>query len=210
MTTLQRMAETTEGNKRPVAGAAGSGEAPRYRSLVGGLVLAVAVLAALVAGGWGVVSSLTAEAPPARIGEPVEAGSGLVRVDAVTPEHMAPMQKGKFAASGMSMSSTGMDMAPEGFERFAVDVTLIAENGDLSYSPKDFRVGAKGVKDHGPVRAQLAEGDVAEGSAVSGILVFQAPEKAKNLTLSFDEGRKIALDLPASKDGGKEDEGHGH
>lgn len=203
MTALQTMAEKTEGDTMPVVG---TGGVPR--SLFGGIFLAVAVLAALVARGWGVVSSLTAEAPPARIGEPVEAGAGLVRVDAVTPEHMAPMQKGKFAASGMSMSSMGMDMAPEGYERFAVDVTLIAENGDLSYSPKDFRLSAEGAKEHGPVRDQLAEGTIAEGSAVSGILVFQAPEKARNLTLTFDEGRKIALDLPAEKKGGNE--GHGH
>lgn len=207
MTTLQTIAEKTGPDAMLVAGS-GGGEVHRYRSLVGGLILAAAVLAALVAGGWGAISSLVTEAPPARIGEPVEAGGGLVRVDAVTPEHMVPMQKGKFAASGMSMSSMGMDMAPEGFERFAVDVTLIAENSDLAYSPRDFRVGAKGAKEHGPIRAQLAAGTVAEGSAISGILVFQAPENAKNLTLSFDGGREIALDIPAG--GGARDEEHGH
>lgn len=179
----------------------------RYRSLVGASILALAVLAALVAGGWGVVSSLSAEAPPARLGEDVEVPGGVLRVEKVTPEHMVPMQSSKFSAGGMNMSSTGMDMAPEGYKRFVVVVTLAGRGGELAHSPEDFRLSGPGVKDHAPIRSQLLAGAVPEGSAVSGSLVFQAPEESKGLTLRFDDGRSIALDLPADEGG---EEGHAH
>lgn len=181
------------------------GRVPRYRALVGGLILALAVVAALAAGGWGVVSSLAGEGPPARVGESVEVPGGTMRVEKVTPEHMAPMKMGKFANAGMSMSSTGMDMAPEGYSRFAVEVTLAAEGENLAFAPEDFRLSGEGVKTHGPVRSQLGADSVPDGSVVSGNLVFQAPEKSKGLTLEFDGGRPVALDLPANLDGG-----HGH
>ena len=177
---------------------------PRYRALVGALILALAVLAALAAGGWGVVSSLAGEAPPARIGEDVEVPGGILRVEKVTPEHMAPMQSSKFSAGGMNMSSTGMDMAPDGYRRFAVEVTLVSQGG-LEYAPEDFRISGKGVKDHEPIRSQLGTDAVPDGSAVSGSLIFQAPEESKGLMLEFDGGRAVALDLPAQKG-----EGHGH
>ncbi|QIN81383.1 hypothetical protein GBA63_01140 [Rubrobacter tropicus] len=177
---------------------------PRYRAVAGALILAFAVAAALVAGGWGLVSSLTGEEPPARVGEDVKVPGGLLRVEKVTPEHMAPMQTSKFSAGGMNMSSTGMDMAPEGYERFAVEVTLVSRGG-LEYAPEDFRLSGKGVKDHQPIRSQLGEDNLAGGNAVAGNLVFQAPEKAENLMLRFDGGRAVALDLPAGEGGG-----HGH
>lgn len=178
---------------------------PRYRAFVGAVILALAVAAALAAGGWGLVSSLTGEAPPARIGENAEVPGGLLRVEKVTPEHMAAMQSSKFAGAGMSMSSGGMDMAPEGQRRFSVDVTLAARGG-LEYAPEDFSISGKGFKAHGPVRSQLGEGSIADGSAVAGTLVFQVPKKSRDLMLAFDGGRPVALDLPASKDDGQ----HGH
>ncbi len=186
------------------------------RTLAGTLILSFAVLAALVAGGWGVLSSITVGDPPARIGEAVEVPGGLMSVDRVTPEHMASMQKGKFAQAGMSMSSTGMDMAPDGYRRFAVDVSLAAQSGSLAYSPEDFEVSGEDMKTHGPIRTQLEAGSLATGDAISGLLVFQVPEKSKNLTLDFDGGRGVALDVPASEggshsqEGGSRNGGHDH
>jgi uncharacterized protein DUF4352 len=177
----------------------------RYRALAGASILVLAVFAALVAGGWGVVSTLTGDLPPARVGEDVEVPGGLLRVEKVTPEHMAPMQSSKFSAGGMNMSSSGMDMAPEGYERFAVEVTLAGRGGDLAYAPEDFSLSGDGFEAEGPVRSQLDAGSLADGSAVAGMLVFQAPEDSRNLTLEFDGGRPIALDLPAG-----EGQAHGH
>jgi Domain of unknown function (DUF4352) len=173
-----------------------------------GFLLAVLTLAVLAAGGWGVISSLNTEASPARIGEAVGIPGGLLRVDQVTSEHMASMQNSKFAASGMSMSSMGMDMAPEGQQRFAVDVTLAAERGDLSYSPKDFRLTAAEMKKGAtPIRSQLDGGTIPAGGAISGSLVFQVPEEASALMLAFGEGgQKVALDLEPASEGN----GHSH
>lgn len=185
----------------------------RRRRRVGGLLLALAVVAAVVAGGWGVVSSL-AGAPPARIGEAAEVPGGILRVDRVTPEHMAPMQMKNFAKKGMSMSGMVPDMTPKGQRRFNVDVTLAAEKGGLGYSEDQFRLTGEGVKETGPLRSKLGSGQIPAGSAISNTLVFQVPEKADNLVLSFDGGRRIALDLPASKGGnshgGSQNGGKGH
>ena len=175
-------------------------------------------MAVLAAGGWGVISSLNAESPPAGVGDAVGVPGGLLVVDKVTPERMAAMQTGKFANAGMSgMSSMGMDMAPEGQQRFVVDVTLAAESADLSYSPDDFRISGKGIKESGPVRHQLDAGTLPVGGAISGSLVFQAPVEAKELTLSFgDEEQKVALNPnPAGEShehshGGAPPEGDGH
>ena len=192
--------------------------AAKGRARAANLLLLAAVVAALAAGVWGLISLLGTEAPPARVGEAVEVSGGVVAVDKVTPEHMAPMQSSKFSAGGMNMSSMGMDMAPEGYERFAVFVTLAAdEDGDLAYSSEDFRVSGEGMKEDGPVRSELEVGTIPAGSAVSGNLVFQAPEEAKELKLSFDGGRSVALDLgPAAGNSGHshggqpENGGHDH
>ena len=183
----------------------GPARVPRYRALLGALILAFAVAAALAAGGWGAISSLTGEAPPARVGENVTVPDGLFRVEGVTPEHMAPMKMGKFGQQGMNMAMPNMDMAPDGYERFSVNLSLQAQGADLDYAPEDFRLSGKGVEDQQPIRSQLGEGSVPDGSAVSGSLVFQAPEDAKDLKLEFKGGRAVALDAPAGKGGG-----HGH
>ena len=173
-------------------------------------VFFLTVLAAPTVAGSAVIYSLTTEAPPARVGEAVGVPGGLLLVEKVTPEHMASMQMGKFAQAGMSgMSSPmGMDMAPEGQRRFAVDVTLEADRGDLSYSPDDFRISGEGMKKEvGPIRGQLDGETIPAGGAISGSLVFQASEEAKGLMLSFgDGGQKVALDLkPATQS-----DGHSH
>lgn len=167
------------------------------------MLLALVTMAVLATGGWGVVSSLSTESPPAGVGDAVGVPGGVLLVDKVALEQMAPMQAGKFANAGMSgMSSMGMDMAPEGQRRFVVDVTLAAESADLSYSPDDFRISGEGIKESEPIRHQLDAGTLPAGGAISGSLVFQAPVEAKEMTLSFGgEGQKIALNLDPAKEG---------
>lgn len=203
--TSQTVARGTDHRPEGAEAAPEGTRVPRYRALIGGLILALAVLAAIVAGGWGLVSSLTGEEPPARLGEAATVPGGALLVEKVTPEHMASMKMGKFGQQGMNMAMPNMDMAPDGYTRFSVNVTLEARGGELDYTPEDFRLSGEGLKTDGPVRSQLGEGVVPEGSAVSGNLVFEAPEKAKGLTLEFDGGRHVALDLPAQEGGS-----HGH
>jgi hypothetical protein len=203
--TLQTAARETRDRPGISPSASEGAPVPRYRALVGGLILALATLAALAAGGWGLVSSLAGEEPPARIGEAAAVPGGALVIEKVTPEHIAPMKMGKFGQQGMNMAMPNMDMPPDGYTRFAVNVTLEARGGELAYAPEDFRLSGEGFKTDGPVRSQLGEGAVPDGSAVSGNLVFQAPEKAEGLTLEFAGGRAVALDLPAD-----EGQGHGH
>lgn len=187
----------------------------RYRAAVGYATLLFGVVGALGAGGWGVVSSLGAEPPAAQVGSWVQAPGGLMRVDRVAPESMAAMQMDKFAEQGMSMGApTGMDMAPDGQRRFAVDVTLAAgEDGELAYSPDEFRLTGAGTEGSAPLRDTLLEGTVPAGGRVSGTLVFQAPEGAEDLKLSLgDGGNPVALPLePTSgENGGEGGKGGGH
>ncbi|QIN84433.1 hypothetical protein GBA63_18630 [Rubrobacter tropicus] len=186
----------------------------RYRAAVGHVLLLFGVVGALSAGGWGISSSLGAEPPAARVGSWVQAPGGLLRVDRVAPESMAAMQMDKFAEQGMSMGDPmGMDMAPEGQRRFAVDVTLAAgEGGDLAYSADDFRLTGEGMEGAGPLRTTLTDGPVPAGGRISGTVVFQAPEDADGLELSLGVGGDpVALPLePTSGENGGDGGGHEH
>ena len=73
---------------------------------------------------------------------------------------------------------------------------------------EDFRLTGEGMKATGPLRSKIGSGKIPAGSAVSNTLVFQVPEKAKDLTLSFGGGRPVALDLPAGKGGRSHGGGH--
>ena len=202
MATLRTIPRVEDPGPALAAGSLG-GKVHRYRKFFGGLLLAFAVSATVAVGGWGVISSFTIGPPPARVGELVETPGGFLSLQKVTPEHMAPMQMQNFANQGMNMSMPkNMDMVPDGRRRFTLDITLVAQNGVISYTAKDFRVSGEGFEGVAPIRTQLGKGTVAEGGAVSGGVIFEVPEKAENLTLSFDGGRGVALDLRPSEANG--------
>lgn len=189
------------------------------RPLIFGALLFVATLAVLAVGGWGLLASLGSQAPPALVGDTVEVTGGSLRVEEVTPESMAPMQTKKYQRSGMSMSANVPDMTPEGYKRFNVDVSLAAETADINFSAKDFRLTGEGIDQVTPLRHELNTSILPEGSAIQGIVVFQVPEDAKNLMLTFDGSRQpVALDVPGGKGhsnhssggGEKKDDGHSH
>lgn len=189
---------------------------PGLRKALAGTLLSVAVAGALAAGGWGLISTQTSqptsgEAVP--LGEISEVPGGLLRVDGVAPEHMEHAQTGKFAQSGMNMSGMGVDMVPEGQQRFTVEVSLAAGQGGLEYAAGDFRISGDGVEESAPIRSQLGDGTLPAGSETHGALIFQAPEDARDLVLSFDGGEPVALELgraPAAAEKGVPEAGHGH
>ncbi|MGB3634568.1 MAG: hypothetical protein WA982_11055 [Rubrobacteraceae bacterium] len=190
-----------------------------YRSSFAGIFLFIFTLAALAAGGWGLLAAVGAQGPPVGVGDSLEIPGGSLRVDEVTPESMAPMQTKKYQRSGMSMSSNVPDMTPEGYKRFNVDVSLAAETAGIDYSAKDFQLTGEGIDRVTPLRNELDPGLLPQGSAIQGILVFQVPEDAKNLMLTFGDSRQpVALDVPEGKGhsnhssggGEKEDDGHAH
>ncbi|MBA2442074.1 MAG: hypothetical protein H0V53_06665 [Rubrobacter sp.] len=182
------------------------GRASRPRRLIAGVLLSVCVTAALAAGAWGLLSPQVS--PAAGLGETVEVPGGLLRVESVAPEQMEHAQTDGFAQSGMQMSSMGVDMAPEGQGRFSVEVALAAGDAGLSYSPEDFLLAGEGVKETAPIRSQLGDGVIPAGSETSGLLVFQAPEKAEGLTLSFDGGASVAIDPGSASGSGGSHGGH--
>lgn len=182
---------------------------PGFRPLIGGVLLVVAVTAAVVGGGWGLVSSVVAGAAvPARVGEPVEVPGGQFQVDRVIPESMAPMQMEKFAKSGMFMSGMVVDMTPEGKKRFVLEISLSGSDSGLRFSEKDFRVNGEGMKETRPLRGQLGSGKISSSEATTGILTFQVPEEAEDLVLSFRDSRPVILDLGSSENPNKSHGGH--
>lgn len=179
------------------------GGMPKSRRRLGGALLAIGIALALVFGGWGGVVSLKADPPPARVGEGAEVPGGTFRVDQVIPEHMAPMQMQNFARAGMNMSGMVADMTPEGKRRFNVEFTVSAQDGEMAYSPTDFRLSGRGVDGIAPIKSELGSNSLPAGGTVSGTLTFQVPEEAEGLALSFDGGRPVALALPPETGGPK-------
>ena len=220
MTARQLSIVEAESSMRPMNHADHSeARRPEVPGRLAGLLLFAALLAALAAAGWGVISSLgNQDEVPARIGEPVAAAGGSLTVDRVAPENMAPMKMGGFAKQGMSMSMPrNMDMTPEGKRRFTVEVTLAAEAaGSLAYAMDAFRVAGTGISEVSPYQSEtrnggatlLGDGTVPAGSAVSGAVIFQVPEKAKNLTLSYEGGQPVSLDLKPDEGGHGDGDDH--
>lgn len=132
----------------------------------------------------------------------VEVPGGQLRLDRVTPEHMAPMHRMKSMPVGI--------MAPEGYRRFTVEVTLASQTDDgLSYSADQFRVTGKGMKPAGPIDSPLDDGVVPEDGLRFGSLQFEVPEKAMNLALSFRGGeRAIAFDASPATNGHSKSHGN--
>jgi hypothetical protein len=171
------------------------------------VTIVLAPLAAAVIALWGLLglglsrSSGTVAQP----GELVAVPGGLLRVDRVIPEHMAAMDAGGFARAGMNMSGMGIDMAPQGYRRFTVELTLVGQvNGGLHYSADQFRLTGRGMEETGTYRHQPGAAVVPRGTATSVSLTFQVPDGASELSLHFRDGeRPIALDLgPAGEQGG--------
>ncbi|QIN81022.1 hypothetical protein GBA65_21495 (plasmid) [Rubrobacter marinus] len=201
---LTQLPTETPKDREAAADVPEPGGARRRPRSIGGALLVLATVAALAFGVWGFSSSLAAGPAPASVGEDVEVPGGLMRVDGVTPEHMAPMQMDKFAKKGMNMSGMVSDMTPKGYRRFSVDFTLVGQgSAGLDYSVDRFRATGEGTKETKPLRGELEPGTVPQGSAVSGTMIFQVPEEAKGLKLSFGGGTPVALDLePGSSEAG--------
>ena len=160
------------------------------RPWLAGGVLALALIGALAAGYWGLVASRGHEGTPeeqAAIGEIVAVPGGQMRIEGVAPELI---QHGTMA--GMSMP----DPVPDGYRRFSVDVTLLAlSEGGLSYSPGSFTISGEGVEAAGPHRAAVAPGVVPQNMRMSMSMVFQAPEDADHIWLTFKGAdRRVLLE----------------
>lgn len=132
----------------------------------------------------------------AALGDEVALPGGALRVEQVIPEHLAPMNHGRYANLGMTMSSMVPDSTPEGQRTFTVLVTLIGRGADgLELSADQFTVSGAGVAPTSPLRSDLGYSRVPAGSGMTGVLVFRVPAEAQRLTLRYAGGHPVILQL---------------
>lgn len=165
------------------------------------VLLVAAVLVGLLAGGWGAAAAWrTHSAVPASPGTPVAVPGGALQVDRVVPEGMD---------HNPGMPEDMMpDPIPEGQRRVHVHVTLHAEDaGGLAYGPERFTLVGDGMRAVTPRADQLGTGHAPEGSTLSGVLVFELPQKATQLALRMDGARQPAA---LTIEGGDGHDGHSH
>lgn len=132
---------------------------------------------------------------PAFPGDELPLPGGLMVINEVIPEHLAPMQHANFARLGMSMNTMVPDATPEGFRSFTVLLTLAGRDADgLSIDIEQFTVSGSGLEPTAPLRSDIAVDWIAPGNRLEGTLVFRVPETATDLTLRYADGRAVALD----------------
>lgn len=179
---------------------------PRFarRRRVGATLLMLMSATALFAGIWGYRASApdaSHSGPTSRFASRVD--GGIAQVNQVIPESMAPMQLGKFAAMGMNMSGTVMDMTPEGYRRFTVELTLTANSrGGVQIAADGYVVTGLGMESTKPYRHSFETGVVPNGMSVTGTIVYQVPIKASQMALVLPGAeRAIPLALGPADDG---------
>lgn len=119
----------------------------------------------------------------------VQVAGGQVSLATIRPEVMSHPED--MPASMMP------DPIPAGYARYAIEVTLTADDDEpLAYSASQIRVAAGDEPPVGPVRQSLGDGVVPPGSSLTTSLVYEVPEDARRATLLID-GREMPFLLPA-------------
>lgn len=154
------------------------------------VLLVLALLAVVGATTWGFSATRADVGPDASVpaGEGwVDAGDAVIRLDAVSARDTGHQMPG--------MDQNLADPVPEGARRISATVTVAAtaeEGTELTSS--DFRFSAPGLAPTAPVRAQLGDGRLDQGTAMTVELVFDVPEETEDgLVLTFGAA---ALPLP--------------
>lgn len=187
--------------QEPQLDGARAAQATPSQRLLGLLLLSAAVALVVGAGAWGlsVPRDDSHDVAPLPVAT-VELADGTVRIDGLVDKQVGHLMPG--------MAST--NDAPAGMRRFSVNVTLAARSGAaFAYSAADFAVSGEGTAAAGPVDAQLGDGSLPAGRALTGTLTFDVPEKATRLLLQFRQTRPVALPaLPPAQ--GATGHGSGH
>ena len=157
--------------------------------LVTALITAAAI--AILAGGtWSGVQGTGQHAHDdqddlASVGETIELADGLIRVDTVRPEVMAAM---------IMPASLMPDHVPEGYRRFAVDMSVMATTSrGLSLGEEHFSISGDGLDKTSPHRAITGSAMVPDGSRASVSMLFQAPIAIDVVYLHIDGTDKLVL-----------------
>lgn len=129
-------------------------------------------------------------------GDDVALPGGRMRVEAVIPEQLAPMNHERFARLGMAMSAMVPDSTPEGQRTFTVLLSLVGQGPDgLDVRAERFSVSAPGLGPIAPLRSDMGTTTVPPGSGMTGTLVFRVPADAETLSLRYDGAYPIVLQL---------------
>lgn len=132
----------------------------------------------------------------AAAGDTVAVPGGTISVTAVIPETIGPMNHSGYAQLGMSMQTMVPDSTPEGQRTFTVLVSLVgAAAGGLDAAAERFTVSGAGLAAEAPLRAELGDALVPPGSGMTGVLVFRVPAELEAVTLRYDGGHPITLQL---------------
>jgi hypothetical protein len=146
----------------------------------GTVVLAIAVLAVVAVGLWGVVTTrFLGHAGHPQVGDVVEFDGGSLRVDAVLDVDLsAPM-----SGPGMNMGpSSGVPDIPDGTRWVTVDLTMAApSDGALRIDPDLFLVAAEDGVAAGPVALDDGGSLVPAGARMSRGFTYQVPEDSRLL-----------------------------
>lgn len=132
----------------------------------------------------------------AAAGDTVAVPGGTISVTAVIPETIGPMNHSGYAQLGMSMQTMVPDSTPEGQRTFTVLVSLAGTGAaGLDAGAERFTVSGHGLAAVEPLRAELGDALVPPGSGKTGVLVFRVPAELEAVTLRYDGGHPITLQL---------------
>lgn len=172
-------------------------ERPPAPALTGLLLLVL--LATLAATVWGLAQSRADDAPhhldpgsSSSYDDWVDAGAARIRLESFSARDQAHQMPG--------MNQNLADPVPDGARRLATTVTVVAAaDSELQLSGSDFTLSGPEVTSARPVRAQLGDGRLPAGDAMTLELVFDVPESTRDgLVLSY-RGASVKLpDLAAS------------
>lgn len=137
----------------------------------------------------------------AAAGDTVVVPGGTISVTAVIPETIGPMNHSGYARLGMTMQTMVPDSTPEGQRTFTVLVSLVSTGANgLDAEAERFTVSGVGLTAVGPLRAELGDALVPPGSGKTGVLVFRVPAELEVVTLRYDGGHPITLQLGEAPD----------
>lgn len=159
--------------------------AQRGRRYRGRIAIAAAAIVVLGVGVWGLRADRSAGTT---VGTEVDHDGGTFAVvDAWTiDDPMMAMMEGEgansdqFAQSGMSMGQMSQmmsDAVPEGMKRVAVQLSLRAGSDSMAFPADEVRLQVGEVA-YRPYTALLADGVLAAGDQLSGLVTFEVPVDA--------------------------------
>jgi len=168
----------------------GSEPAPAPAGKVGVVVLVVLAVLAVLGAVLGLRSALGSDSTPSEDGR-LALPHGTLVVNTVTPEIMQHPK-------GMPASMMP-DPVPDGFQRFAVDLTIFADDGGPArYDAAELQVTGKGFEPSTPIRGTLGSGTIPEGGRVTGSVLFQVPDDVRSVLLGVrGESEQVRVRVPA-------------